>query len=407
MARLITKPVEVRLDQVPDDIYSLMSGTTDPAAWTTAERLLADTVLLKLPEQPEDPEKRHMLEVKTLAWAGPQERPMLVGRTTQWQIEQPAPGAVNVQKGPGNWVNFQLGIDIYNAGDVTPEKNIAQWLTFPPDSGWKFKPQPIEAPKLQTYQVQRLNIEAQFDIEKATAAASGPVSMMFVDGDKGMKCPLTLVVPVAVSERLEGSYHFSGRLDDWTANDQIQDGPLVKMLDRPTLQRQATEMASTPTRLYTGWAEDNFYVAFGVEGVSKSEGLTRRNYVEYQAHDRAWGEDLCEVLVQPIFSNNELGPVFHVVCKPNGSSWVERKLDPRLNVNPWAPFESTGIRYATVAAAGTWTGELAIPWRLLGDPQRRAPTMLRFNFAQHRTDTCESASWAGPWTSAATTPSWA
>ncbi len=114
------------------------------------------------------------------------------------------------------------------------------------------------------------------------------------------------------------------------------------------------------------------------------------------------------MLVQPVYVNNSLGPLLHVVVKPNGSSWVERKLNPKAHANPWEPFESTGIRYvAAVAAAaavangadaakGKWTGELAIPWKILNDPNLGMPTLLRFNFSQHRTATGESASWAGP-----------
>ena len=122
------------------------------------------------------------------------------------------------------------------------------------------------------------------------------------------------------------------------------------------------------------------------------------------------GRDLCEVLIQPVYVNNSLGPLLHVVLKPNGSSWVERKLNPKQHANPWEPFESTGIRYyAALAhggkdparkdaagADGKWTGELAIPWKVLNDPNLGMPTLLRFNFSQHRTATGESASWAGP-----------
>ena len=37
-----------------------------------------------------------------------------------------------------------------------------------------------------------------------------------------------------------------------------------------------------------------------------------------------------------------------------------------------------------------------MPWRVLSDPKLGAPALLRFNFAQHRHATGESASWAGP-----------
>jgi hypothetical protein len=102
------------------------------------------------------------------------------------------------------------------------------------------------------------------------------------------------------------------------------------------------------------------------------------------------------VLVQPVYKDNSLGPVLHVVVKPNGSNWVERKLDPKLNADPWVAFENTGTRYAARVAADGWTGELAVPWPLLADAKRGMPTLLRFNFSQHRPAAGESASWAGP-----------
>jgi hypothetical protein len=100
--------------------------------------------------------------------------------------------------------------------------------------------------------------------------------------------------------------------------------------------------------------------------------------------------------VQPIYGDNTLGPITYVVCKPNGVCWVERKLDPRINLDPWAPMEGTAVRYAADPDHGNWTGEVAIPWKILSDPQHGMPKLLRFNFTQHIASTGESASWAGP-----------
>jgi hypothetical protein len=101
------------------------------------------------------------------------------------------------------------------------------------------------------------------------------------------------------------------------------------------------------------------------------------------------------VLIQPVFADNSVGPVLHVVCKPAGL-WVERKLDARLNANPWQPLEGTGVRYKWAFEGGNWRGEVAIPWRAICDAEKGVPALLRFNFAQHRHATGESASWAGP-----------
>ena len=44
----------------------------------------------------------------------------------------------------------------------------------------------------------------------------------------------------------------------------------------------------------------------------------------------------------------------------------------------------------------SWAGEVAIPWNAVVEAGRPVPTLLRFNFTQHRAATGESATWAGP-----------
>jgi hypothetical protein len=155
--------------------------------------------------------------------------------------------------------------------------------------------------------------------------------------------------------------------------------------------------------VYSCWADEHLYLGFKLGGASGAAVTQTRNFVEYQ-FGRAWGEDLAQVLIQPVYADNTLGPVLHVVCKPTGS-WVERKTnDPRQSLDPWLPFEGTGVRYMATMdpAAGEWRGEVAIPWSAIVDepglssPGKGRPKMLRFNFAQHRHATGESASWAGP-----------
>jgi hypothetical protein len=128
--------------------------------------------------------------------------------------------------------------------------------------------------------------------------------------------------------------------------------------------------------------------------------------VNYQFR-RAWGDDLCQVLVQPVYDDNSLGPVTYLACKPNGVCSVKRRLDPRMNSDPWRETDGTAVRYAAVVQDGIWTGEVAIPWKLLLNQERpngespngdgpKRPRILRFNFIQHWQKNGESASWAGP-----------
>jgi hypothetical protein len=95
----------------------------------------------------------------------------------------------------------------------------------------------------------------------------------------------------------------------------------------------------------------------------------------------------------------------HVAVKPGGNVWVERRLDPRLHVNPWENFNPL-VRYASTIESTVWRGEIAIPWSSLiaeektpefnARGRQNRPVMLKLNFIQHKRDTGESASWAGP-----------
>jgi hypothetical protein len=224
-------------------------------------------------------------------------------------------------------------------------------------------------------------------------ASREPVELeLTIDGPEAkFVSPLKLAIPIAASDRREGRFSFDGKLDDWAPSDLIHDGPMVRMLDRPAVQNQELARAQTASKLYTGWAADNFYVAFALDGTSKVDSIGR-NFVDYQSR-RAWGEDLCEILIQPVYRDNTLGPTLHMICKPNFSIWTERRGDLR---SAWEPFEGAGVRYAAAVEGPKWTGEVAIPWKMLADPKLGVPTLLRFNFAQHRAATGESASWAGP-----------
>jgi hypothetical protein len=102
-------------------------------------------------------------------------------------------------------------------------------------------------------------------------------------------------------------------------------------------------------------------------------------------------------LIQAVYADGSTGPILHVALKANGTTWVERKLDPHVYVDPWQGFESNGVRYAAKAVGSDWQGEVAIPWKAISDTSKKdRPVMLRFNFSQHKTTTGESASWAGP-----------
>jgi hypothetical protein len=387
MARLLTKPVELGPDQKPDPVYGLMSGTADADVWAGAMSLLTQRILLHEPGTRVDKRKEMELDLATLRWLEPQERPLLLGRLTNWIIDtnQGATGAPAVA--------LRLGIDIYNASDRTPDENGLQWTDGA--AGWHWQPQPVAVPQLATYHVRRFFANANIEPTELRAGDRKPAVITFTDGYTKQQQSLKLLAPIAISSRLEGRLKIDGNLDDWSSDDSILDGPMVEMFDRPSLQAQQLHMATTTSQIFTGWADENFYLAFKVSGISGLDIHQTQNWVSYEFR-RAWGEDLCQVLIQAIYADGSLGPVLHVALKPNGTSWVERKEDPRQFADPWQAFEGARLRYAATLEGPDWRGEMAIPWKAIGDEALGRPIALRFNFSQHKMLTGESSSWAGP-----------
>ena len=397
MARVLTRPVEIQPGQQPDPTYSLLLGAADAKAWSDVKGLLAAIVQSRGPGITPDENAIADININTLNWMEPLERPVILGRTTNWTVGAPPPGEI------GPWVNLRLGIDLYNASDATPSANELSFDRL--IAGWEVQPQAVQIPQLLTYQIARQNLAARLDPNRVTSGKHEPIRILFRSGYNDAKTPLEMIAPVSRTVRRTVPLAINGSLDEWTGDDALQLGPLVKFMSRPSVQAHQIEAAPTPSNLYSGWSDNDFYMAFRVEGISSQTGVTSgRNFVDYQ-DGRAWGEDICQLIVQAMYDDGSTGPLVHVAVKPGGNLWVERHVDPRLNVNPWQSFQS-GVRYAATADGTIWRGEVAIPWSELIDAAKSAdfsthgkanlPTMLKFNFVQHRRDTGESASWAGP-----------
>jgi hypothetical protein len=395
LARLITRQVELQPAQAPDPEYGLLSGTIDQKTWDEAHALLARAILLRPPGgSPNDPvikDQERDLNLDTVRWQEPKERPYILPRTAQWRWDDPS------RSNGDNWALLKLGIDLYNAGDDRPDQNQLIW-THAGDA-WEFNPAPVLIGALRTYWVQRFSMDARVNLDRITPDSAIPLVITFVDGYTRAEFVTQAALPVATSIRREGNIQIDGKLNDWSGDDLIHDGPLTKMVDRPSIQHWRVEPSSAPSQVYTGWNDDDLYVSFCVNGVSSHQDL-HRNFVDYEFR-RAWGEDLCEILVQPIYDDNSVGPLTYLICKPNGVCVVKRRLDPKMNADPWREIDGTTVRYAAQIQEGAWTGEAAIPWQLLlngnfprGNSSR--PRLLRFNFIQHFQNTGESASWAGP-----------
>ena len=322
LARLMTKQVQIQPGQVPDPQYGLLTGTVEQKTWDQAQSILARTILLRQPgSSPEDPEVKSReiaLNLDTIRWQQPKERPFILPRTAQWLWDKSA------RPDGDKWAVVQMGVDIYNAGDNRPDQNQLQWNSA--GEGWEFRPQPMVIGALQTYWVQRFALDARLDVDHIGAGTRKPLEISFVDGYTRSEYHTQAMLPAAFSERREGNLAIDGKVNDWAAEDIIHDGKLVRMLDRPSIQQWRIEPASVDSQVYTGWADENFYVAFRLAGLSKAE-QPHRNFVDFEFR-RAWKEDLCEVMVQPIYDDNTLGPITYLACKPNGVCMVRRRATP-------------------------------------------------------------------------------
>jgi hypothetical protein len=207
-------------------------------------------------------------------------------------------------------------------------------------------------------------MDASVNLDRLATESRQPIELLFTNQLTNRQSLLRVVAPVAISDRRRPP-NINGSLEDWSQADTIQDGPLVRMFNRPAVQKLELQYASTPTQIYSGWSPEELYLAFQVNGVQPSNGGVERSFVEYQL-------------------------------------LVERKRRSQDSANPWEAVVGTAVRYAATLDAKptntTWRAELAIPWDAMNDPKHQSarPTLLRFNFSQHKNATGESASWAGP-----------
>lgn len=391
LARLITKVVDLQGAQLPDPRYGLLSGSSNPAAWDQALELLSRAIQLAQPGQPIDRQKERELNFSINAWARTQERPLLMARTADFDIGPPSP-----QGAPQ--VDLTLTVDVYNCIAQMPDNNRMEWNGIP--AGWEIASAPT-VPHMASFSVTRVPMRARIDLSQLKFGPQKPLSVTFIDGYTQQPASIEMMLPVVYSEQrainrppLKIDGDLSG---DWFQEDGFHDGPLTAMLSRPAVQMQKLEKLPSSAALYSSWTATTFQLAFKVTGADAPTTNRGRSWIDYDL-GRAWGEDVCEVLIQPIYADNSTGPFFHAAFKPAGVIECERRLSSR-GLNPWEPFNGGGILYQGDRDPDntTWRGEMSIPWQALNAPNdTRRPAFLRFNFLQHRGKTGQSASWAGP-----------
>ncbi len=420
VSRLIAKPVDAATARTADGVapteVTLLGGSIDPHACSSTRDLLIDRIVSRQ-SQAHGGTGLTQLDLTTVRWFNAHQRPTAFATAVDWTWSDSTPDLMGqtsdpMATGPGRWIMARVKVDVYDPAEpvtdaaapdaaraATWSGNTLQWQT---NGGWEPRPPTTYVPVIPACGVRPLTALARFNLEQATPApaitASGdaeprpPITLSLVDpaDRQTIECPL--VLPVATSDRLTRPVTLDGMLDDWVPTDAaLLDRPLVRMSSRPSVHAGEARSADHPSSLYTGWTDDDLYVAFRVGGATAN--VATRNFVEYR-DGRAWGEDLCEVTAQPVYADDALGSTLHVVCKVGGV-WIERQRAD--GTGGWQPFEGTPLRYAATVdpTTGTWRGEMAIPWRSLVNGRGR-PSLLRFNFAQHVHATGESATWAGP-----------
>jgi hypothetical protein len=398
LAKLLSRPVQMRPLQEPDPAYILMTGTAEPRDWDEALDLVAQTILLREPGQPVDDADRTRLDRAQLQWMEPREEPFLMVRQADWFWRS------------SQEIGLSLGVDVYNASDTTPDRNSLTWSAAPP--GWTVPPQPRQVPALAVYQIRRFEMSARIDpnltLPTGAAAEDLTARVTFVQGETLKQTPLRFALPAVPINRLPGGYRLDGDLSDWTVTDRIHRGGLVEMFDRPDVQQHRLQRDSADTDLYAGWTEDALYLAFRLEGISgdlgrRQDGVgTSGNFVR-RDFGRPWGEDAAELIAQAVYADGTAGPALHLTVKPNGAVVGARRPPDEAT---WSAFEGAARYRATLQDADptdVWRGELAIDWSALlevgrfdnvGRPER--PVMVRFNFAQHRPLSGTGTTWAGP-----------
>ena len=394
LARLLVRPVHLRAAQAPDPVYALLCGTSDAGAWDEAEELLRRTLQLAQPGVPLDPVADRDLSYRMSSWSASQQRPLLLTRSAEWAWGNREPQG-------RRWIALRMGIDIYSAADQ--QFGRGRLLLNSPPEGWSAELDTEGVSVLAAGQVARFPLTARISPDGITAASRRPVRIIFEDGFTSRRFSSEVMLPVAVVDKRQGPPPaVDGTLAaDWVAADAIHEGHLLRMLDRPSLQNQQLQRASTPSAVYATWTDTMLYLAFRVSGADAPLYNVQRSSFDYDQR-RAWGEDICEFLVQAVFADNSLGPLVYLVCKSGGQMQSQQRLDPKYSADGWRalPLPPGLPAYASAVfqQQGIWQGEIALPWEALARPGEPAgrPTLLRFNFAQHRGTTGESATWAGP-----------
>jgi hypothetical protein len=410
IARALVRPVRVEAGGQVDPLLPLVTGTPRTSLWREGLELVAGKVALAEPllraSLPERFQTHHTN--RTTVWLSPRERPVPVILGTRWDLTE--------WEGAARLI-LRLETGIYNPTDASPEGMTLSFAELPggempAESIWQ-NPGSVSVPPIATYEVAQVPLSTSAPVDALgyvfPTYQQAPLRITARNEYTGAAGTASAVAPAVIVDQRGQVPVVDGLLGEWLGSEAIIDGRMVLMHDRPALQAGEVQRTAAAAQAYVAWTAEGLHIAFRLEGAAVDRGALRmtRNFVETEFR-RIWGEDVCEILIQPVWTvsgDPTDGPLLHVVCKPDGA-FARRRVDRRTAAEPWQNFESGMHFAATVDDSGVWRAEVMLPWsamrgsmteQQLGELGREArPTLLRFNLSHHDGETGQSASWAGP-----------
>jgi len=199
---------------------------------------------------------------------------------------------------------------------------------------------------------------------------------------------------VLVSQRMFQTPVIDGKLDDWAVASANVAGDFILMgaqdvpksgQDRPTRMSQATTA-------YVCHDDKYLYIAFNCKDRQQGRGSgARSNYVRY---DGLWprGEDLVEVVLDPLHQAVDSSDLYHLVVKANGATISERGVPCLAGVSEHDSW-SANVQAAVdrESEPGQWTVEIRLPLEGLGERDG----IWGINFARLDEARGEYGSWSG------------
>src|SRR5690606_33270880 len=258
----------------------------------------------------------------TTTWLAPRERPVPIITGTQWDI---------AEDGDRPTVVLRLSGGVYNPSDARPEGMRLAFAEMPggesPDGAIWRNPGALELPEVPTYEVGRFTVATSAWVEALEHVfptfQQAPLRLSVQNLFSGASANVSAVAPAVVVHGRRETPVVDGLLGEWMGNEAIIDGRMVLMHDRAAVQSGEVMRTERAAQAFVGWTEEGLHVAFRLEGAGVAPGAIRqtRNFVETE-YGRAWGEDVCEILVQPVWTqlgDPVDGPLLHIVAKPNGA----------------------------------------------------------------------------------------